>query len=270
MVLAKIKHEVKIKIRSEYREKYLHTKELERIKKNPRYTIFSTDLLTKRINVVDGLSFYYSYKEIFQQEIYGFITNKNSPVILDGGSNIGLSIIYFKQRYPNCKIVAFEADPQVFEVLQSNVNSFEYDDVELINKALWDSQTFLDFTVEGADGGRVSRNEDMQNNHKIQVETVCLKNYLDCQIDFLKLDIEGAEYKVLADCSDSLHNVQNIFVEYHSFADEEQQLYELIGILKKANFRIQIQTQFSAAQPFLERPLQLGMDLQLNIFGYRS
>jgi len=32
----------------------------------------------------------------------------------------------------------------------------------------------------------------------------------------LKIDIEGAEYDVLKDCEDSLENVKNIFVEYHS------------------------------------------------------
>ena len=63
-------------------------------------------------------------------------------------------------------------------------------------------------------------------------------------VDFLKLDIEGAETTVIKDCADYLGNVDNIFVEYHSFLSEKQTLDELLNILKKTNFRVQIQTQF--------------------------
>jgi FkbM family methyltransferase len=34
-------------------------------------------------------------------------------------------------------------------------------------------------------------------------------------IDFLKLDIEGAELHVLQDISSELHRVKHLFIEYH-------------------------------------------------------
>ncbi len=85
----------------------------------------------------------------------------------------------------------------------------------------------------------------------------------------LKLDIEGAEIDVLADCASLLPNVRNLFVEYHSFASQPQRLNDLFSILGKAGFRVHLQTQFGSRQPLLARQVQLGMDLQLNVFAYR-
>ncbi len=270
MPISFFKHWTKLAIRSDYRESYSRIKELERIKNTPRYTHLSTRLLDLPLNVIDSLSFYYSYKEIFEKEIYAFKTNKNHPLIIDCGSNIGLSIIYFKNLYPQSKILAFEADPSVFEVLQSNILSFGLENITLINKAVWSSETFLKFTIEGADAGRVARDIDREKEEKIEVPTARLRNYLNQTVDFLKLDIEGAEIDVILDCSDQLQNVENLFVEYHSFVGEEQRLDELLCVLRKSKFRIQIQTQFCSSQPLLNQLNQLGMDLQLNIFGYRD
>lgn len=61
------------------------------------------------------------------------------------------------------------------------------------------------------------------------------------KVSFLKLDIEGAEYEVLHECRELLGNVQNIFVEYHSFADKKQELSGILKILENAGFRYYIE-----------------------------
>src|SRR5712691_3819696 len=42
-------------------------------------------------------------------------------IILDIGSNIGASIIYFHRQFPDAKIFGFEPHPDTFRVLQENV-----------------------------------------------------------------------------------------------------------------------------------------------------
>jgi FkbM family methyltransferase len=273
--LSRLKHWTKLALVSEYRNSYIRKQEfkqeLERIKKLPRYIHTSTNkILDGELKIVDGMSFFYSYKEIFEQEIYNFPASQTPPVIIDGGSNIGLSIIYLKKLYPQSKILSFEADPNVFAILQSNILSFGLNDVSLYNKALWNEETYLEFAVEGADGGRLATDIDKNKPEKIKVPTVRLRDYLSQPIDFLKLDIEGAETDVIIDCAEYLFNVENLFIEYHSFANQEQRLDELLNILRKSGFRIQIKTQYAASKPFLNCSLQLGMDLQLNLFGYRE
>ncbi len=125
------------------------------------------------------------------------------------------------------------------------------------------------FFSEGADGNRIALKEDKKNI--TEIKTTRLIHYLDNPIDFLKIDIEGAEYCVLQDCKDALGKVQNLFVEYHSFVNQEQKLDEILKILKKAGFRYYInQSGTSLHSPFIQKKSDLSMDLQLNIFAYKK
>ena len=88
-------------------------------------------------------------------------------------------------------------------------------------------------------------------------------------VDLLKIDIEGAEYEVLKDCEDTLDNVENIFIEYHSWNNSPQKLSEILAILEKNNFRYYISSICGRSHPFINTGLDQNMDLQLNIFGVR-
>ncbi|HEY9295152.1 MAG TPA: FkbM family methyltransferase, partial [Phormidium sp.] len=219
--------------------------------------------------VVDSASFVSMYDEIFQKEIYKFTCDHESPLIVDCGSNIGLSIIYFKKIFPHSKILAFEPDRKVFQVLNSNIASFDFTNIKVINKAVWHSETTLEFMSEGADGGRVVET-DGQNFSKYSVETVRLRDYLQGAVDFLKIDIEGAEIEVLQDCKDLLHNVSNLFIEYHSFVDRPQAIHLLTSILFEAGFRVHIHPSIISPHPFVSRIIHMEMDMQLNVFAYRD
>lgn len=70
---------------------------------------------TVRIN--DGLNFYILYKDIFIKRIYHFEAQRPDPLILDCGSNIGMSILYFKHVYPKARIIGFEPDPAIYPML---------------------------------------------------------------------------------------------------------------------------------------------------------
>ena len=126
----------------------------------------------------------------------------------------------------------------------------------------------MQFFREGADAGRMS--QPVRNGQSCSVRTVSLKDFLHRPVDMLKLDIEGAETEVLIDCAEELKDVRRIFVEYHSFADQPQRMDELLRVLREQGFRVQVITQFSSPQPLLKQALNLGMDLQLNVFAYRA
>jgi FkbM family methyltransferase len=242
--------------------------EFRRLKRRPRYLPFTIQLMGKTFRGVDGPSFYHSFREIFVERIYAFDAQSSSPRIVDGGANVGLSILFFKKHYPESRIIGFEPSPKVFEVLQHNIASFGFDDVELVQKAIWTEDSELQFHQDGADAGHVVHGEDA--GETISVTACSLRPHLGEPVDFLKLDIEGAEVDVLLDCASELTNVQNLFVEYHSFAGQPQRLSELTGVLSEAGFRYQIHTQFASRQPLQSRTYQSGMDLQLNVFAYRE
>jgi len=102
----------------------------------------------------------------------------------------------------------------------------------------------------------------------VPIKNARLKDYLTTEIDFLKIGIEGVEYKVLADCAESLKWVKHLFIEYHSMANEPQNLSMILQIVHDAGFRYHIKGAYTTPFPCIERKLNFGMDLQLNIFCY--
>ena len=257
-------HAGRVFIDPAYRHKQRALRKLHSL---PRYTPDTTDILKTPIEIVDAPSFLFMFNEIFEQQIYRFRARTDEPYIIDGGANIGLSVIYFKQLYPKSRVLAFEPDPKIFTVLTKNVAANGYGDVELVSKALWSSAGTLAFFSEGADGGRLAQPDDAKNE---TVKTVRLRDHLHTQVDFLKLDIEGAETEVLVDCAPLLRNVENLFIEYHSFADRPQTLHTIISIVGDAGFRVHIHPPVTSPQPFIHRDINCGMDMQLNIFAFRS
>jgi FkbM family methyltransferase len=240
---------------------------MARLAQLPRYVETTTNLMGFKATIPDGPSFIAGWSEIFQNRIYDFSTNNRSPRILDCGANVGLSCLFFKQRFPDCKITAFEPDPKIFAYLSRFVASAKLPAVELVPKGVWSSATSLRFSSEGSDAGRICIGARAAN--VIEIQTVRLRDYLCEPIDFLKIDIEGAETEVIVDCADSLDYVSRLFVEYHSFIAQPQTLDHILTVLRHAGFRIQIHQVFKAENPFLGIPEHLGMDLQLNVFAYR-
>ncbi len=276
LIPSKYKHKIKLYTKKSFKEnerrKIIIQKEAEneklRIENLPRFTETELDFFDKKIHIVDIASFKFIKKEIFDQQIYKFEANTQEPYIIDCGANIGLSIIYFKQLYPNAKIVGFEPDDRVFKALEYNIEAFNFSNIELIKKACWNEETTLKFYSEGADGGRVALNLDREQI--IKVETIRLRKFLDRKVDFLKMDIEGAEIEVLADIKDLLGSVDKIFVEFHSFVGKEQMLPEILTTLKEANFRLHISSPGLISQnPYLKLNTYANMDNQLNIYGFR-
>ena len=234
----------------------------------------TTNVLGPEIEIVDAGSFIPMYHEIFEAQIYRFKAQDSTPYIVDAGANIGLSAIYFKRLYPQAEIIAFEPDRQVFKVLQSNLRRLHLANIQLIEKALWSSETTLEFAAEGADGGRLGSNPAAAQTYTVQ--TTRLRDYLRRRVDLLKIDIEGAETEVIKDCQALLSNVANLFVEYHSMAGQPQSLPQLLNILSESGFRLHISTPFAIDTPFIisrqplyEQHSHMGMDFQLNIFAFR-
>lgn len=217
--------------------------------------------------VPDVASFLAAFKEIFVERIYDFRAGHDEPVLLDCGANIGLSVLFFKEIYPKAKITAYEADPHIFRLLQRNIRANGVGGVELVNKAIWSHDTTLEFSVEGADGGRVRVGDD---GDLIAVQAVGFAAVLASkQYDFIKMDIEGAEVEALSGCRGLLEKQGPVFVEFHSFSNRRQDLGRLIEEFEQAGYRVHIHPPYTSKRPFLGIKAVDGMDMQLNLFFWK-
>lgn len=244
-------------------------KEKRRLEKLARYHPTSVCFFGKKINIVDAPTFLSSYNEIFKKEIYKFAPIKKDITIIDCGANIGLATIYFKKKFPDAQIVAFEPDPNIFNVLKNNVLALGYDDVICRNEAVSDKDAVLNFWLEGGHSGMIV--SDDKNPAIISVKAIRLKSFLSSykRISFLKIDIEGEEIHVIPDIAEELKMVDYLFLEYHSFINKEQYLEKLLDFITMADMRYYIKEATDKTHPFINREIFLGMDMLINIFCYR-
>lgn len=230
----------------------------------------SANFFGKKFYFSHGPSFIHSVIEIFRDEIYKFKPESNEPFIIDCGANIGLSVCYFKKHYPNSRILAFEPDKNIFELLRKNVKQFATDDkIELVESAVWTEDTELNFYSEGALAGSALTDFDNKKNI-VTVSAVDLKKYLNKPVDFLKIDIEGAENTVIFDIKDQLANVKMLFLEYHAIIGNEQNLGNILNLLRDAGFEYYIKMAYETISlPFYNNTPH-NYQQQLNIFCYRK
>jgi FkbM family methyltransferase len=264
---ASIKHQVRMRLKPNYRESLRLRAEEERLLAMPHHQPARTSLLGPTLEVLDAHHFVRNKRLLFDQELYRFVAEGDAPKILDCGAGIGLSVCYFKKLYPQSEITAFEPAPQVYEVLKRNCAAWGASDVRLIPQAVWNCETTLAFSRESYAAGRIA--ERAIEDEILQVRTCRLRDRLADPIDLLRLNIEGAEIDVLLDCADLLRQVQNVIVDYHSIVERPQRLDTLFGILTKAGFRLHVRATSYSPSPLVYREVPHGMDGKLHIFAFR-
>ena len=210
----------------------------------------------------------HGFKEIFIDEIYRQ-SLPAKPFIIDCGANIGLSVIYLKRLFPDAEILAFEPDEMNFELLQKNIRSFGFGGVVARREAIWKDNCILRFSSEGSMSSRI---EQENSGKSVEVAAVRLKDFLNRKVDFLKIDIEGAEYDVMLDIADSLKQVQHLFLEYHGNFSQNKELNMLYEIIVANGFSYYVKEATSVYNRPFEREKSPNMlyDVQLNIFCFRT
>ena len=210
----------------------------------------------------------HSLREIFVDDVYKMKTNSPEPYIIDCGANIGLSLLYMKSQFPNSRILAFEPDETNFALLKKNTAGFT--NLEINQKAVWKENASICFDNAGTLSSQIIA--DVSQIGKVKrVEAVRLRDYLNAPIHFLKLDIEGAEYEVLKDCTDRLQWVENLFIEYHGRFEKARELTEIFDLLYQNGFSYYIKEAANVyPTPFYRDNAEKVYDVQLNIFCFKK
>lgn len=172
------------------------------------------------------------FYEIFWNKSYSIPTHlgNNYKTIVDLGSHIGLSSIYFSTQYPNARIVCVEASDKNFQLLSNNVRQFQ--NINPIHAAAYPS-----------DGTVVFENSNLSYNSKLsdigtEIRALSMPTLMEehniTKIDLMKIDIEGAETMLLSENCEWLNNVDNIIIEIH----DEYSIDHLKSDLHKYGFKV--------------------------------
>lgn len=196
------------------------------------------------IRYFSALGLSYLVEEIFINHLYRFKSTREAPFIIDAGSNIGMSIIYFKLYYPKCKIMGFEADLATFELCQANIANNHLANVDLKNVALWHEKTFVKFYTQKKSTASLNQGFFAQTDYFTEVRTELLSSYIHKTVDFLKIDVEGAEKNVFIDLEkqNCLIHIQQMCIESHFLKGKTENLKYLLGLLETSSFSVKLGT----------------------------
>lgn len=197
-----------------------------------------------RVAHFDRQTLNFLYREIFVRQYYYFRARTDTPVILDCGANIGMASLYFKWLYPRSMVRAFEPDPTTFGLLTQNMAQ-NHLDVETFNCALWDTDADVDFFSDSNSPGSLLMSTSMSQakGKPIKVPARKLSDFIQGEVDFVKVDVEGAEDRVLGDLvqSGKIGAVRQMVFEYHHRLGRQKScLAEFLRMLEQAGFEYQI------------------------------
>lgn len=161
------------------------------------------------------------WSNIVNSELEKFFTINEGDVFVDLGSNIGMSATYAELKGAS-KIYCVEPDPNIFKCLDKNKG----DNWILYNGAI------SNYNGEINIGLWPLNNEQVLANCKT-FDKFVLDNNIS-KIDYLKVDIEGAELDVIRSISTQTWSIiDKAFIEYHEsvYNFSENTRNELINIL---------------------------------------
>lgn len=137
-------------------------------------------------------------------------------VVWDLGTNIGLTVAHYATLYPQARVTGLEPDPATADAARQNLQPWG-DRCQVITGAVWSTDGDLSFSVdEGEEFGAHVVNEPGGGSTMV-VTGMSLSTLLadEAVVDYLKVDIEGAEHEIFSHNTEWASKIRCVSVEIH-------------------------------------------------------
>jgi FkbM family methyltransferase len=144
---------------------------------------------------------------------------RDATLILDLGANIGTTAGDFAHRFPRAQIVAVELDHATAELCRLNTRAWE-GRIEVVEAAVWSESGEIKYSLEADEhwGASVTQ-EGVLSARALTIDDLLVGHRGG--VDFLKIDIEGAERSVIKHPGDWVDRVRVMHVELHGYPIDE-------------------------------------------------
>jgi FkbM family methyltransferase len=146
---------------------------------------------------------------------------QKDAVCLDIGANIGTTTLMLAKHCPDGHVYAFDADPKNIAYLRTNIARNGITNCTVVEMAIGDKPGTLQFHSKGAHGQMMSEAHPYRDAWpSISVEVATIDDFVRDfrRLDFIKMDIEGAEPLALAGARETIAKfTPTIFMEFNSW-----------------------------------------------------
>ncbi len=136
-----------------------------------------------------------------------------TPVIIDGGANVGYAALHFARLYPEAVIIAVEPNPETFDMLRRNCAG--HAQIRPLFGALWSHDQGVSLQSD-PDSSWSDRVHDGGLTPSFRLQDL-LASVPDSRSLIIKLDIEGAEGEVCRAAPDVLRTTACLLIEPHDY-----------------------------------------------------
>lgn len=182
----------------------------------------TSDLRTFRTVVVqDEFLIPTQVQDYLTKRYVEILTEGMLPIIIDGGANIGLTACIFANQYPDAQIIAVEPNEPNYNL--AKINCSPYLNIQLIQAAIWDCNEALEVIDPASDEWSYQFQPSKDNHslnyvHGLTIDEILSKKS-NAILFLLKLDIEGAEARVLRDKGQWWASTPALLVEPHDYRE---------------------------------------------------
>lgn len=161
--------------------------------------------------------------------------------VIDIGANIGLHSLFFASLAREGVVLAFEPSLETFSILAANVKGVS--NIVPLNLALSDSKDILDFYVASDNAYSSLKDTKRKQINSIQkVFCIDLDGFLQglnvARIDFVKIDVEGFEYSVLAGMQSTIARYHpTVLCEIYKGTNSNQDPEKTVDMMKCSGYR---------------------------------
>lgn len=166
----------------------------------------------------------YTYNISRTLDLSNYLDEQNSkgkkPLIIDCGSNSGVSCIYFSLTYPQSRVIGLEISKDNYLHSKKNIEINNLN-IEIINKGISCENGFGELVNirEGNNAYRIKKIDDQTGIPMISIDSV-IKDHLDEDNFFLfiiKIDIEGGEEDLFKKNIEWVNKTPKIIIELHDW-----------------------------------------------------
>lgn len=156
-----------------------------------------------------------------------FYQPKAGDVIVDIGAGLGEESLFYAQEVgPKGRVIAVEANPTTFAGLEYATKRNNLSQLIPINRALYFKNSNV-FIEDNADNYLVNTVSETKGNKGFSVLGIDFNTLIDeyklDRIDFLKVNIEGAEQYLLSSSRDNFRRVKHLCISCHDFRENYHQ-----------------------------------------------
>lgn len=165
----------------------------------------------------DTASDYATFIEVLLKKDYTLPFDFSPKIIIDAGGNIGLSAIFFANKFPKAQIITIEPDAGNFTVLNRNI--LKYPNITALNRGIWTHECMLN-VIDKGEGENSFTVEEAITADTNSISAISIHQLKKEQgwpnIDLLKIDIEGTEKNIFeSNYEHWLPYTKVFFVETH-------------------------------------------------------